>query len=79
MVSGPQGNQIPSAQLRDGDLDLGAVGIAPPRPGGRQIQQLAQGARGPRTRARFQPMPQADEGDDGRGLHEIDVAAGAAE
>ena len=56
-VAGAQRDQVACSQLRDGDFGLGAVGIPPARQGGRQVQQLAQGAGRPRADARLQPMP----------------------
>ncbi len=79
VVPGPQDDQVVGAQLGDGDIGISAVGIAPTRPGRRQIKQLAQGAGRPRAGAGLQPMPATDERNDRGSLHEIDVAARMAE
>lgn len=78
-VAGAQDNAVARAQFGHGNLDLGAAWIASAREGGRQVQQLAQGAGRPRTHAGLDPMPQADERDNRGGLHEIEVAAETSE
>ena len=78
-VAGSQHCQVFGLEFGDGHFRFGAIRAAPARQLRREVQQLAQRARGPRAHPRFQPMPQADERDDGGRLHEIDVAGRMAE
>jgi hypothetical protein len=73
-VAGTERDAVIEFELRHGHFVFVALRV---QVAGRlrgEVQQRPQGTRGPGAHARFEPVADADERDDRRGLHEIEVA-----